>query len=143
MAYPVLIQQPPPSDPHPHRDSGIVLLVLGILGIIGGGFAASYCSASLIGICIDYPYAGVGDLAVLLGIVLLIVGIILIVLKGPASPPTVVYSSVAPPSWPPTPPQPPQTPGNVPARYCPSCGASNSLVARFCSRCGKPLPPPP
>lgn len=127
---------------HSHRTLGIVLLVLGIVLLVVGVLAASYCSASFFGVCFDTPYAGGGYALAGVGLVLLIVGLVIAAVSS-SSPPTpapVVY--VAPMSvdsarLPPPPPPP------LGGRYCPSCGAANVPAARFCQRCGRPLPPPP
>ena len=36
----------------------------------------------------------------------------------------------------PTPPEPPKDPDPVATKYCPKCGASNALHAKFCKTCG-------
>jgi hypothetical protein len=139
-----------PAPVYPHRTLGIVLLILGILMLIGGIAAAAYCSLSILGVCLDYPYAGAGVLLALVGVILLIVGIVLMVLKGsaPTAPPQPLYA--APPGQDPPPGYYPPAAGPVysppaaaPAeRYCPACGTGNARAAGFCTRCGKPLPRP-
>jgi len=139
---------------HPHRGAGIALLIIGILLLVVGIALAAYCSVSFFGTCLDNPYAGVGGGLAALGFILLIIGIVLMVVTGPpAAPvqPAVVYVQQPPPYTQAQPvfaqqptayvPQPPAPQGTE--RYCPSCGAGNAKVAGFCTRCGRPLPPPP
>lgn len=87
---------PPPT--YPHRDLGIALLIVGIIALVGGIAAAAYCSVSFLGLCLDYPYAGVGALSAVAGIALLILGVVLMVLR--ATPPAPVVQPVyfAPPA---------------------------------------------
>ncbi len=37
---------------------------------------------------------------------------------------------------------PPPPPAPAAEKYCPACGQGNARASAFCSRCGKPLPPP-
>ena len=131
---------------HPHRTIGIALLAFGFLLLIGGIVAASYCSLSFLGVCLDNPYQGVGYGLIFLGILLLVIGLVLAIISGPVmvGPTPVLYAQPQPVYYVSNPlqqiaPQPP-TPGAE--RYCPSCGAGCYRLSVFCNRCGKPLPPP-
>jgi hypothetical protein len=157
VSGPVYTAPPPPT--HPHRELGVILLVLGIILLVVGSAAAAYCSASFFGVCLDNPYAAPGAALAGLGVVLLIVGIVLMVLTGTAvgatyptglpypppayAPPPGSYAPVAPYLAPPPPPPPGPSPPGVPAdRFCPTCGGRNARISAFCHQCGAPLPPP-
>ena len=146
MGYPALIQQPAPQQSHPHRDTGIMFLILGVAALIGGGIAASYCDATFFGLCIDHPYAGAGGLAIFAGVVLIVLGVILMFIAGPTSQTTLVYPQQLSP-YPPTYVQPSQqmvpvvSPSPRAERYCPYCGMGLLSAAKFCVRCGRQLPP--
>ena len=138
MGYPAVLQYPSPQKAYPHRDLGIVLLILGVVGMVGGGATAAYCGASVFGVCVDYPFVGVGAAVILAGLILLVVGLILMFESVPSPQPVIVYPQQPQLFVPAVTPQvPPDT------RYCPSCGGPSSRAAAFCNRCGKPLPPPP
>ncbi len=113
----VLMAAYPVGPTHPHRDAGIALLVLGIIMLIGGIAAAGYCSLSFLGVCLDYPFAGVGALAAIVGIVLLIVGLVLMFLTGPSAPAPaqVIYVQQPGPYF--QPPYSPQPPYSTPRAY--------------------------
>lgn len=149
MGIPVYPTQPTPPT-HPHRDLGIVLLILGIVLLIGGIAAASYCSLSLLGVCIDYPYAGAGYALAIIGAILLVLGIVLMVITGPPSAPPVMYATQQP-TYPGQQPlyvqgttfysaRPP--PGSDTGLHCPVCGAGNFQGSARCWLCGRALSSP-
>lgn len=147
MGTPIVVQPVPPA--YPHRDLGTALLIIGFLMCAGGGYAATYCSLTLLGACVDYPYQSGGYALVGLGILLAVLGLFLIFQKE--TPPLVVSTQPGATLQP----QPlfvqpmayvqtvPVAPASPPAeRYCPVCGAGNTRASAFCTKCGKPLPPP-
>lgn len=123
------------------------MLVVGVVLIAIGLVLATYCGANLLGICIYYPYQGVGGGLAGLGVILLILGIVLMVLSAPTpatAPPVFspqpVYGQSPQYVAPPVQPSPPRA---IADRFCPSCGTGAARSATFCNTCGKPLPPPP
>lgn len=119
---------------YPHRELGIVLLVIGVLLLIFAVVAGGYCQASGPGGpafpsgCV-YPYAAGAILLGFLGFVLLIVGIVLVASRTPTNPPVVFYP---PPYWgaPPVPPPPPQV-------ACMKCGRVYHMgLHAYCPNCG-------
>ena len=64
-----------------NRTLGIALIASGILLLVGGIAAWSYCSSTVSGMCVDLPYQGVGLSLVSFGVILLVLGIVLILLK--------------------------------------------------------------
>ncbi len=128
---------------YPHREVGLILLILGILllvvavligGVCGptsGGSAfypgAMYC---------QYPYAAGAALLGVLAFVLLVVGLVLISMRNPATlPPPPFYPMAWPMAAPPSPPPPP-----APLLACRACGRIYPMgLHAFCPSCGAKL----
>ncbi len=139
------MQTPPPvREQYPHRELGIVLLILGILLMVFAVLVGGVCQMVSSGgpyppAGCYYPYAAGAALMGLIGFVFIIVGIILAVSRTPTTEPV---SSVYPP-WahyhPPAPPPPPPAVAQVACRncgrihphglyaVCPDCGAKLGL----------------
>jgi Family of unknown function (DUF6114)/zinc-ribbon domain len=110
------------SRPASARTSGVIILVLSLVSIIGGG-------------------------GFFIGLILALIGGILAITWRPPepSPPMYgrpAYGSPIPPAsattpWA-SPPSPPLQPG-VAQRFCSSCGSPNVASAQFCAKCGAPM----
>ena len=137
--------QSPPStkEMYPHREAGIVLLILGILLLVLAIIVGSICqTVSFPGgapSSCAYPFAGTAVALGLVGFVLLIVGLILFVSRSPAYMPGTYYGPywgyphVAPPA-----------PGPAaiasPMIACRNCGRVYGLNQHpFCPNCGTKL----
>lgn len=66
-------------------DEGIILLVIGIVIGLAGAVAASTCTASFFGVCIQYAYREIGLSAAVLGGILFVVGPVILVTKRDAN----------------------------------------------------------
>jgi hypothetical protein len=164
----------PPASETPFRSIGVFLVILGLLLMVVGIAAIAYQTCRTLGVTVcTTPYAGGGLVALVAGVIVLSLGLVLMMLRGPvvSNAPSVV--DLAPPGQytlqPTSPPASgpagtadlPRAQGQrvitVPAvmalnspprtvaadRYCPSCSGGNARSAEFCDQCGQPLPPPP
>lgn len=142
----------PTAQTHSRQESGDLLIILGILLLVGGGAASSYCSVGFLGACVTFPFLGPGIALGLLGFLLLVVGLYLRYggTTTPAAPHQLIYQphpqhyrAVSPLFL-----QPPPLHSSPPAvatmraeRYCGACGEPNLRVSVFCHRCGAMLQP--
>lgn len=110
------------SNPASVRTSGVVILVLALISLLGGG-----------GFFIGAILALVG-------------GVLALTWRSPTAPPSAygqpgygmpMGQPGAPPPWGAPPPAPMQA--GAAQRFCPSCGSPNPPNARFCEKCGAPL----
>jgi uncharacterized membrane protein len=126
---------------YPHREVGLVLLLLGILMFIVAVVLGSYCDTTSYSgppypstSCL-YPYAPGAVLLGVLGFVLIIVGLVLVTQRNPATVTPVPYSGAG---WMPYYPLPPPPP--APMIACKSCGRVYTLGQfGFCPNCGSKL----
>lgn len=134
---------PTTRELYPHRELGIVLLVLGILLLLAAVALGGFCQVVSAGgpavpapSCV-YPYAAGSAALGLVGFILFLVGVILIVTRSPAYAPPVAHY---PPVWVPFPPPPPPAPVGLIA--CKGCGRVYALNQyAFCPSCGTKLGP--
>jgi hypothetical protein len=138
---------------HSRRETGDLLLILGILLLVGGSAASSYCGVGFLGACVTFPYLDPGIALGLLGFLLLAVGLYLRygIPTPPAAPHHLIYQPHAQP-YPAISPlflRPPAAYSPTPAplatmraeRYCGACGEPNLRLSVFCHRCGTMLQP--
>ena len=137
---------------HARRETGDLLLILGILLLVGGSAASSYCGVGFFGACVTFPYLGPGIALGLFGFLLLVVGLFLRYgsMTTPAAPHQLIYQPHPQPYPPISPvflqPPPPHSASAAIAtmraeRYCGACGEPNLRVSVFCHRCGTMLQP--
>ena len=132
--------------------AGLLVIVFGILLYVSPQNHVVYGVLVLVFSLVSL--AGLGG--AIIGFILGLIGGILGITHKPTPPsPTVVYVQPGQAMSPQpqayyqqplqyAPPGPVSQPSPSPPadRYCPVCGAGNARVSAFCSRCGKPLPPP-
>lgn len=144
--------QPTAREMYPHREVGVVLVILGILLLVFAVLIGGVCQIvnttgpfygpATTG-CV-YPYAAGAVLLGLLGFILLIVGLVVITIRNPATlPPVQYYPPVAP--WPQYAPPPAPTPPSAPPAQliaCRNCGrVYHQNTHTFCPNCGTKLGP--
>ena len=136
---------PTVREMYPHREVGIAVLILGVLLIVLAAVLGGYCGPVNSGPGIApgpgcaYTYAGSAALLGLTGLVLIIVGLVFVTQRNPATMPALGYpaSGWAQPQYylPPPPPPPPMV-------ACKSCGRVHTAGHyAFCPDCGSKLGP--
>ena len=141
------MQPPNPArDVYPHRELGIVLLVLGVLLMVFAVIIGGVCQTINSGPggppsqpfsgCI-YPYGFGAAVLGAIGLIFLILGIILVALRNPPASPLAPYTPF--PWYPFPPPPPPPLPQLIACKncgrvyplnqfsYCPVCGSKIGL----------------
>lgn len=130
-------------DVYPHRDAGVALLIIGILMVVAAVIVGSICTPFSGGpgpaFSTFCPFSGVAFVLGVLGFLLVILGVVLMVVRGPAHGP----GPYAAPGWgysapvPPPTPFPPAAPSWI---ACKNCGRVYGLNQHpFCPNCGSKL----
>lgn len=140
---PTPMQSPAGSrDLYPHREVGIVLLILAVLlfifaallgGVCAGGAGTPGGPSPMPAACF-YPYSGAAVILGLLGLLFIILGIVLVVVRAASPYPVAAYPA---PGWPA-----PTAPMVHTLISCRSCGRVYSTgIYAFCPACGNKLGP--
>ena len=138
-----MLPRDPTKELYPHREVGVLFVVLGLLAVLVAVLAGGYCQPVSSGGVVPgsyqgcvYPY-GLGAVALgLLGFILFVVGIAFAFARNPAAiPPPVQF---APPwmHYPPPPPPPPPT-TMVACRTCGRVYRVGEFL--FCPNCGNKI----
>lgn len=129
---------PAPSvrESYPHRDLGIVFVVIGLLLLVFAVVVGGYCQVVTSGGYCLYPYAVGGIVLGLIGFILFIAGLIYITIRTPTvnpAPPFFAPGWMPPPMFPPPPPP-------APLLACKNCGRIFAVGQHlFCPNCGSKL----